>query len=96
MHTSLILYAEHEFNASTFTCRVIAGTGSDMYSAITGGIGALRGPKQTLSLKVGPDVNLNELNVGDRIAINYTQALALEMAPQPKKAKPAAKGEKKS
>jgi 2-methylcitrate synthase len=45
MHTSLILYAEHEFNASTFTCRVIAGTGSDMYSAISGGIGALRGPK---------------------------------------------------
>ena len=40
MHTSLILYAEHEFNASTFTCRVIAGTGSDMYSAIAGGIGA--------------------------------------------------------
>ena len=45
MHTSLVLYAEHEFNASTFACRVIAGTGSDMYSAITGGIGALRGPK---------------------------------------------------
>ena len=45
MHTSLILYAEHEFNASTFTARVIAGTGSDMYSAITGAIGALRGPK---------------------------------------------------
>jgi 2-methylcitrate synthase len=45
MHTSLILYAEHEFNASTFTCRVIAGTGSDIYSAICGGIGALRGPK---------------------------------------------------
>ncbi len=45
MHTSLILYAEHEFNASTFTARTIAGTGSDMYSAITGGIGALRGPK---------------------------------------------------
>lgn len=45
MHTSLILYAEHEFNASTFTSRVIAGTGSDMYSAICGGIGALRGPK---------------------------------------------------
>ncbi|HET7370401.1 MAG TPA: citrate/2-methylcitrate synthase, partial [Gammaproteobacteria bacterium] len=45
MHTSLNLYAEHEFNASTFTTRVIAGTGSDMYSAITGGIGALRGPK---------------------------------------------------
>ena len=45
MHTSLILYAEHEFNASTFTCRVVAGTGSDIYSAITAGIGALRGPK---------------------------------------------------
>ncbi len=45
MHTSMILYAEHEFNASTFTARVIAGTGSDMYSALTGGIGALRGPR---------------------------------------------------
>jgi 2-methylcitrate synthase len=45
MQTSLILYAEHEFNASTFTARVIAGTGSDMYSAIGGAIGALKGPK---------------------------------------------------
>lgn len=45
MHTSLILYAEHEFNASTFTGRVIAGTGSDIFSCITGAIGALRGPK---------------------------------------------------
>ena len=45
MHTSLILYAEHEFNASTFAARVIAGTGSDVYSCITGAIGALRGPK---------------------------------------------------
>ena len=45
MHTSLNLYAEHEFNASTFAARVIAGTGSDMYSAVTGAIGALRGPK---------------------------------------------------
>ena len=45
MHTSLILYAEHEFNASTFAARVVAGTGSDLYSAITAGIGALRGPK---------------------------------------------------
>jgi 2-methylcitrate synthase len=45
MHTSLILYAEHEFNASTFTARVIASTGSDFYSAITGAIGALRGAK---------------------------------------------------
>jgi len=45
MHTSLILYAEHEFNASTFTARVVAGTNSDMYSALIGAIGALRGPK---------------------------------------------------
>ena len=45
MHTSLILYAEHEFNASTFTARVIAGTGSDLHSAVAGAIGALRGPK---------------------------------------------------
>src|SRR3954464_4409306 len=45
MHTSLNLYAEHEFNASTFTARVITGTGTDLYSAIAGAIGALRGPK---------------------------------------------------
>ena len=45
MHSSLILYAEHEFNASTFAARVIAGTGSDMYSCVAGAIGALRGPK---------------------------------------------------
>lgn len=45
MHTSLVLYAEHEFNASTFAARVIAGTGADFYSAVTGAIGALRGPK---------------------------------------------------
>jgi 2-methylcitrate synthase len=45
MQTSLILYAEHEFNASTFTARVIAGTGSDLYSCIAGAIGALKGPK---------------------------------------------------
>ncbi|HNR23234.1 MAG TPA: 2-methylcitrate synthase [Steroidobacteraceae bacterium] len=45
MHTSFILYAEHEFNASTFTARVIAGTGSDLHSCVTGAIGALRGPK---------------------------------------------------
>jgi len=45
MHTSLNLYAEHEYNASTFAARVVAGTGADMYSAITGAIGALRGPK---------------------------------------------------
>ena len=45
MHTSLVLYAEHEFNASTFAARVVAGTNSDLYSAITAAIGALRGPK---------------------------------------------------
>ncbi|HEU4602700.1 MAG TPA: 2-methylcitrate synthase [Steroidobacteraceae bacterium] len=45
MHTSLVLYAEHEFNASTFTARVIAGTGADLYSSVVGAIGALRGPK---------------------------------------------------
>ncbi len=45
MQASLILYAEHEFNASTFTARVIVGTGSDLYSCITGAIGALKGPK---------------------------------------------------
>ena len=45
MHVTLILYAEHEFNASTFTARVIAGTGSDLYSSVVGAIGALRGPK---------------------------------------------------
>ena len=56
MHTSLILYAEHEFNASTFTCRVIAGTGSDMHSAITGGIGALRGPKHGGANEVSDEI----------------------------------------
>jgi 2-methylcitrate synthase len=56
MHTSLILYAEHEFNASTFTSRVIAGTGSDIYSAITGGIGALRGPKHGGANEVAFDI----------------------------------------
>ena len=56
MHTSLILYAEHEFNASTFTSRVIAGTGSDMYSAIAGGIGALRGPKHGGANEVAFDI----------------------------------------
>jgi 2-methylcitrate synthase len=44
MDVSLILYAEHEFNASTFTARVCAATLSDMYSCVTGAIGSLRGP----------------------------------------------------
>jgi len=56
MHTSLILYAEHEFNASTFTARVVAGTGADMHSAITGAIGALRGPKHGGANEVGFEV----------------------------------------
>jgi len=56
MQISLNLYAEHEFNASTFTARVIAGTGSDMYSAITGAIGALRGPKHGGANEVAYDI----------------------------------------
>jgi 2-methylcitrate synthase len=51
-----VLYAEHEFNASTFTCRVITGTGSDIYSAITGGIGALRGPKHGGANEVSDEI----------------------------------------
>lgn len=56
MHVSLILYAEHEFNASTFTSRVITGTGSDMYSAISGAIGALKGPKHGGANEVAYDI----------------------------------------
>lgn len=56
MQVSLNLYAEHEFNASTFTSRVIAGTGSDMYSAVTGAIGALRGPKHGGANEVAFDI----------------------------------------
>jgi 2-methylcitrate synthase len=56
MHTSLILYAEHEFNASTFTARVIAGTGADIYSCLTGAIGALRGPKHGGANEVAFDI----------------------------------------
>jgi len=56
MHTSLILYAEHEFNASTFTARSIAGTGADVYSAVTGAIGALRGPKHGGANEVAFDI----------------------------------------
>ena len=75
MRISLILYAEHEFNASTFTSRVIAGTGSDMHSAITGAIGALRGPKHgganEVALEIqqrysGPDEA--ETDIRERIA----------------------------
>jgi 2-methylcitrate synthase len=56
MHTSLVLYAEHEFNASTFAARVIAGTGSDMHSCLTGAIGALRGPKHGGANEVAFDI----------------------------------------
>src|SRR3546814_9640862 len=65
MHTSLILYAEHEFNASTFTSRVIAGTGSDMYSAIAGGIGALRGPKHGGANEVAFEIQNRYVSIDD-------------------------------
>ncbi len=65
MHTSLNLYAEHEFNASTFACRVITGTGSDIYSAICGGIGALRGPKHGGANEVAYEVLSRYKNVND-------------------------------
>jgi 2-methylcitrate synthase len=56
MQVSLVLYAEHEFNASTFAARVIAGTGSDFHSAISGAIGALRGPKHGGANEVAYDI----------------------------------------
>lgn len=75
MQISLNLYAEHEFNASTFTARVIAGTGSDMYSAITGAIGALRGPKHGGANEVAleiqeryTDVDQAEADIRARVA----------------------------
>ena len=75
MHVSLVLYAEHEFNASTFTSRVIAGTGSDIYSAVTGAIGALRGPKHGGANEVALEIQLRysdpgqaEADIRERIA----------------------------
>ena len=65
MHVSLILYAEHEFNASTFASRVIAGTGSDMYSAIAGGIGALKGPKHGGANEVAYDIQKRYRNADE-------------------------------
>jgi 2-methylcitrate synthase len=65
MHASLILYAEHEFNASTFTARSIAGTGADIYSAITGAIGALRGPKHGGANEIAFDVQKRYGNVDE-------------------------------
>jgi 2-methylcitrate synthase len=79
MHTSLNLYAEHEFNASTFACRVVAGTGADMHSAITGGIGALRGPKHGGANEVAFEVMKRyetpaeaEADIGKRVAASET------------------------
>ncbi|MFC0403379.1 citrate/2-methylcitrate synthase, partial [Paraburkholderia rhizosphaerae] len=65
MHISLNLYAEHEFNASTFTGRVIAGTGSDLYSAITGAIGALRGPKHGGANEAAFEIQSRYLNADE-------------------------------
>ncbi|MGB1800047.1 MAG: bifunctional 2-methylcitrate synthase/citrate synthase [Gammaproteobacteria bacterium] len=65
MHTSLNLYAEHEYNASTFTGRVIAGTGSDMFSSITGAIGALRGPKHGGANEVAFDIQQRYANADE-------------------------------
>jgi 2-methylcitrate synthase len=65
METSLILYAEHEFNASTFTARVIAGTGSDVHSCITGAIGALKGPKHGGANEVALEIQ-NRYNTPDQ------------------------------
>jgi 2-methylcitrate synthase len=75
MQTSLILYAEHEFNASTFTSRVIAGTGSDMYSAITGAIGALRGPKHGGANEVAFDIQ-SRYNSSDEAEEDIKKRLA--------------------
>ena len=75
MHTSLILYAEHEFNASTFAARVVAGTGADIYSALVSGIGALRGPKHGGANEVALEIQQRyasadaaEADIRDRVA----------------------------
>ncbi|MBK1710559.1 bifunctional 2-methylcitrate synthase/citrate synthase [Marichromatium gracile] len=75
MHTSLILYAEHEFNASTFTSRVVAGTNSDIYSAITGAIGALRGPKHGGANEVACDIQ-NRYATADEAEADITERVA--------------------
>ncbi len=73
MHTSLNLYAEHEFNASTFAARVVAGTGSDMHSAITGGIAALKGPKHGGANEVGFEV-MNRYRTPDDAEARHREA----------------------
>lgn len=75
MHVSLVLYAEHEFNASTFTSRVIAGTGSDLYSAIAGGIGALRGPKHGGANEVAFEIQ-KRYDSADEAEIDIRQRVA--------------------
>jgi 2-methylcitrate synthase len=75
MQVSLNLYAEHEFNASTFTSRVIAGTGSDMYSAVTGAIGALRGPKHGGANEVAYDIQ-SRYNSPDEAEADIRQRLS--------------------
>ncbi|WP_166334146.1 bifunctional 2-methylcitrate synthase/citrate synthase [Sphingobacterium chungjuense] len=75
MQISLNLYAEHEFNASTFTARVIAGTGSDVYSAIAGAIGALRGPKHGGANEVAFEIQ-NSYTSADEAEDNIRQRLA--------------------
>ncbi len=75
MHTSLILYAEHEYNASTFTGRVIAGTGSDIFSAITGAIGALRGPKHGGANEVAFDIQ-SRYNNADEAEADIRERMA--------------------
>ena len=77
MQASLILYAEHEFNASTFTARVIAGTGSDIYSAITGAIGALRGPKHGGANEVALEIQ-QRYKSADEAEIDIKKRLALK------------------
>lgn len=75
MHTSLNLYAEHEFNASTFAARVIAGTDADLYSAITGAIGALRGPKHGGANEVASEIQ-QRYNSADEAEEDIRQRVA--------------------
>jgi 2-methylcitrate synthase len=77
MQASLILYAEHEFNASTFTARVIAGTGSDIYSSITGAIGALRGPKHGGANEVALEIQ-QRYKSADEAEIDIKKRLAIK------------------
>jgi 2-methylcitrate synthase len=72
---SLVLYAEHEFNASTFAARVIAGTGADIYSAITGAIGALRGPKHGGANEVAMEI-ISRYRTADEAEADIRQRVA--------------------